>query len=206
RLYRSGELAEEGFPLDDVSERLKDPSALVWLNVLAHQQDEVNRIHDELGLHKLAVEDALQPHERSKLDRYAGHLFLSCFSVMLDAHSGQLKRATVSAFIVPNALVTVCDEDFDIDQVVARWDAEAGLARLGVGFLVHGLLDYVVDTHLGAAEALDEQLECLEDILFEDRPSDRELQRRTFELRKSLVRMRRGILPMREAVLSLQRR
>jgi magnesium transporter len=97
-------------------------------------------------------------------------------------------------------------ENFDIDAVVQRWDAEAELSRYGVGFLVHGLIDYVVDTHLSAAERLDDELEGLEDMLFDDRPTDREVQRRTYELRKSLVRMRRVSLPMREAVLSLQRR
>jgi magnesium transporter len=75
-----------------------------------------------------------------------------------------------------------------------------------VGFLVHGLIDYVVDTHLSAAERLDDELEGLEDMLFDDRPTDREVQWRTYELRKSLVHMRRVSLPMQEAVLSLQRR
>ena len=183
RMYRNGELVEEGFPLDEVSERLKDPAALVWLGVHAHQRDEVNHIHEELGIHELAVEDALEPHERPKLDRYATHLFLNCFSVNLDATSGQLAKAEVSAFIVRNALVTVVDEDFDIDAVVARWDAESQLNSYGVGFLVHGLLDYVIDTHLTAAERLDDQLEGLEDMLVEEKPTDRELQRRTYEQR-----------------------
>jgi magnesium transporter len=205
-MYRNGELVEEGFPLADVSERLKDPSAVVWLGVHAHQRDEVNRIHEELGIHELAVEDALEPHERPKLDRYATHLFLNCFSVHLDAASGELSKAEVSAFIVRNALVTVTDEEFDIDAVVARWDTETQLSQYGVGFLLHGLLDYVIDTHLTASERLDDQLEGLEDMLFEDRPTDREMQRRTYELRKSLVKMRRVCLPMREAILSLQRR
>jgi magnesium transporter len=206
RLYRNGELVKEGFPLEDVSEYLKDQSALVWLDVHTHQLDEVNRIDEELGLHHLAVEDALQEHERSKLDKYASHLFLSCFAVTLDCDSGQLRRSGISGFIVPNALVTVSDEDFDIDEVITRWDDERELARYGVGFLVYGLIDYVVDTLLTATEALDEQLETLEDIVFEDRPADRELQRRTFELRKSLARIRRIGLPLREAVLALQRR
>jgi magnesium transporter len=205
RLYRNGELVEEGFPLADVSERLKEPGALVWLEVRSTQREEIDAIHEELGLHQLAVEDALQPHERPKLDRYASHLFLNCFALSLDKESGQIAMAGVSAFVVPNALVTISDEDFPIDEVVARWDAEPELSRYGVGYLVHGLVDYVVDSHLDTAESLDGQLEALEDLLFDDRPTDREMQRRTFELRKSLVRMRRVVAPMRELVLGLMR-
>jgi len=205
RLYRDGKLAEKGFPVADVSERIKDPSALVWLDVKASKPNEVDAIHRELGLHRLAVEDALQNHERPKLHQYSGHLFLSCFAAGLDTRTGQIKLSGVSGFVVPNALVTISDDDFPIDEVVERWDAEADLSRYGVGFLVHGLLDYVVDTHLSVAEALDDQLEGLEDLLFDDRPADREMQRRTYELRKSLVRLRRVVIPMREAVLALQR-
>src|SRR4051794_40586503 len=107
RLYRDGELVEENFALADVSERLKQPGALVWLDVKSTQPDEVNAIDEELGLHRLAVEDALQPHERPKLDRYSGHLFLNCFSIGFDTPSGQIELAGVSAFVVANALVTV---------------------------------------------------------------------------------------------------
>ena len=90
--------------------------------------------------------------------------------------------------------------------MTARWDGSPDLAKYGVGFLLHGLLDYVVDTHFDAVQTLDVQIEALQDRLFEDNPRDRLMQRRTFELRKSLVQLRRVVLPMREVVNSLLRR
>ena len=89
---------------------------------------------------------------------------------------------------------------------MARWDDDVDLARHGVGALLHGLLDFVVDGHFEAVESLDDQIEQLEDLLFDDRPHDRDVQRRTFELRKSLVKLRRVVLPMREVVNTLMRR
>jgi magnesium transporter len=71
---------------------------------------------------------------------------------------------------------------------------------------VHGLLDYVVDGHFDAVQSLDDQIEQLEDLLFDDRPHDRDVQRRSFELRKSLVHLRRVVLPMREVLNTLMRR
>ncbi|MGH3672062.1 MAG: magnesium transporter CorA family protein, partial [Pseudonocardiaceae bacterium] len=67
-------------------------------------------------------------------------------------------------------------------------------------------LDYVVDGHFAAVQTLDEEIETLEDLLFDDKRSDLSVQRRSFELRKSLVRLRRVVLPMREVVNSLLRR
>ena len=84
--------------------------------------------------------------------------------------------------------------------------ATSDLTTHGVGALVHALLDFVVDGHFDAVESLDNEIEQLEDLLFDDRPHDRDVQRRSFELRKSLVRLRRVVLPMREVVNTLMRR
>jgi magnesium transporter len=97
-------------------------------------------------------------------------------------------------------------EEFDIAGVVARWDASPDLAKHGVAFLLHGLLDYVVDGHFAAVQALDDEIETLEDLLFDDKRHEVAVQRRSFELRKSLVGLRRVVLPMREVVNSLMRR
>jgi len=119
----------------------------------------------------------------------------------------QLRPHEVSLFITTNALVTVrAEEGFDIDAVVVRWDAMSQLAKSGVGFLLHGLLDYVVDTHFDAAQQLDTEIDSLEDALFDEQGGDVQLQRRTFEVRKSLVDFRRLVLPMREVVNALLRR
>jgi magnesium transporter len=153
------------------------------------------------------VEDAVHEHQRPKLDRYTSHLFVTAYAVGLDEGTGQLAMHEVAAFITANALVTVRkSEGFAIDQVVERWDQSADLAKYGVGFLLYGLLDYVVDSHFDAVQSLDTQIEALEDQLFDDTAKDRGMQRRTFELRKSLVALRRVVLPMREVVNSLLRR
>lgn len=207
RLYRNGTLEAEGFPVADVSEHVKDPSAVVWFDMCAPTEEDLHAISEELGLHALAVEDALQHRQRPKLDVYDTHMFLSVYAARFDADSGRVTVAPAAAFITKNALVTVRQSaDFSIDEVIRRWDEGAGLAGHGVAFLLHGLLDYVVDSHFETVEAMDEQVEDLEDTVFGDRPVGREDQRRTFELRKGLVTLRRVVMPMREAVNTLLRR
>jgi magnesium transporter len=179
----------------------------VWLDLCAPDLEELRLAAEELGLHRLAVEDAAQGGQRPKLDRYDGHDFLSAYSVRLDVDSGRLVTDEIHAFITPRALVTVRrDDGFPLEPLLNRWDEEVELTRYGVGALLHGLLDLVVDGHFDAVEALDDQIEQLEDLLFDDRPHDRSVQRRSFELRKSLVQLRRVVLPMREVVNTLMRR
>ncbi|MGB9278590.1 MAG: magnesium transporter CorA family protein, partial [Pseudonocardiaceae bacterium] len=188
-------------------EHITQPGVTVWLDMCAPDAADLITISEELQLHRLAVEDAGQERQRPKLDRYDSHLFVTAYAVELDLTTGELETYEVAVFVTHNALVTVRKSDrFDIDGVVARWDASPDLAKHGVAFLLHGLLDYVVDGHFAAVQTLDEEIETLEDLLFDDRRSDLSVQRRSFELRKSLVRLRRVVLPMREVVNSVMRR
>ena len=207
RLYRAGVLEAEDFPLADVSDHVQDPAAVVWIDLCEPGSGDLERVADELDLHDLAVEDATETRQRPKLDRYATHLFLSVYQVRLDAGTGRLELAEVAVFVTPQALVTFRrTPSFDIEAVVARWDASPDLLKHGTSFLLHGLLDHVVDSHFEAVTALDDAMEGLEDMLFEDRPKSAQVQRRSFEMRKSLVLLRRVVLPMREVVNALLRR
>ena len=207
RLYRNGVREAEDFPVADVSDHLADPTAVVWLDMCAPTAEDLATISEELSLHRLAVEDAVHDHQRPKIDRYDTHGFLNAYAVNLNIESGELETTEVAAFITEHALVTVRkNEDFDINAVVKRWDEANDLAKSGVGFLVHGLLDYVVDSHFAAVQSLDEEIEALEDMVFDDRVDHSSMQHRSLRLRKSLVRMRRVVLPMREVVNALMRR
>ncbi|HEX4428714.1 MAG TPA: magnesium transporter CorA family protein [Frankiaceae bacterium] len=206
RAWRDGKVVAEGFPVADVSDHV-EAGETVWLDLCAPMKSELHIIADELKLHTLSIEDAVSSHQRAKLDRYADYLFLNAYDVALDVESGQLQTSEMSAFITKFALVTVQDDArFDVDALIDRWDSSPDLAGQGVAFLLHGLLDLLVDNHFAAVQSLDDGIEELEDLLFDDRPRGPEVQRRSFELRKSLVLLRRVVLPMREVVNTLLRR
>src|SRR5215208_4976707 len=207
RLYRQGMLEAKDFPAAQISDFLEQPDTVVWLDLCEPDQQDLGIVSEEFGLHPLAVEDAIQQHERPKLDRYQDHYFLTAYAVGLEPTTGRLTTSELAAFATPRALITVRKGPrFDIDGVVARWDGSADLAGHGVGFLLWGLLDIVVDGHFATVQQLDEAMEGLEDLLFDERPHGAEVQRRSFALRKSLVVLRRVVLPMREVVNSLLRR
>ena len=207
RLYRDGQLELEGFPVADISDYLDDRTVTIWLDLRRPSHDDLAVLIEEFGLHPLAVEDAGLERQRPKVDRYRSPLFLTAYAAKLDAATGELATSELSAFIMPQALITVRNDDgLDIGAVVDRWDASSDLAKFGVGYLLHGLLDYIVDGHFAAVQGMDDAAEALEDTLFADNPQSMEVQRRSFELRKSLVLLRRIVIPMREVVNSLMRR
>ncbi|GII62364.1 magnesium transporter CorA [Sphaerisporangium krabiense] len=186
---------------------MQDPSATVWFDLCSPPPEHLNVISEELGLHPLAVEDVLHPHQRPKLDVYESHLFIVAYSARLGHEPGDLDFCELAIFVTRNALVTVrSSEGFDIDQVAAQWDKSPGLAKHGVSYLLYTLLDRIVDGHYDIAQALNDRVEALEDVLFADRPGNgRALQRRVFDLRRTTVRFRRVVVPMREVVNGLMR-
>jgi magnesium transporter len=208
RLYRNGTCLLHDFPVADISEHLTDAASVVWLDLCRPTAGDFDMINQEFGLHELAVEDAVGESQRPKLDRYATHLFLSAYAVTLDAEDTRLDVSEIAVFVTDQALITVRKDDrFDITPVLARWDASPDLAGHGVGFLLYGLLDHLVDGHFTAVQRLDEGIEELEDLLFDERRAQiQAVQRRSFQLRKNLVVLRRVVLPMREVLNTLLRR
>jgi magnesium transporter len=205
RVYQKGVLKDEGFPVADVSEHLADPDTVVWVDLCAPSPDDLHELASELGLHELAVEDALEAHQRPKLDHYPTHLFLSCHLVAM--HDGELTVHEIDTFVNPRWLITVRKSDAcDIQGVVAHWDRSPDLAVYGVSYLLYGLLDTVSDSYFDVVSEFDDFYEAVSSQLFEDRPIDPAGQRNRFEMRQSLVKVHRLVTGLREAVGSLLRR
>ena len=145
----------------------------IWLDLRDPDRNDLAVLSEEFGLHPLAIEDAVHEHQRPKLDRYRSHLFLTVYGARLDVDSGKLATSELTAFVTPQALITVRKDDgLDIGAVVERWDASPDLAGFSVGFLLYGLLDYVVDGHFETVQSMHEAVESLEDQLFADDPQD----------------------------------
>lgn len=210
RRYRGGVLVDQGFPAEKIRELLaEDDSSTFWLDLHDPDSNDLQVLVAEFGLHPLAVEDAVHDRQRPKVDRYPSHLFLNVYAVQVTGDPPRLQTAEISVFVTPRALITVRKSDFDVDTLVARWDLEAGIPGgpedgHTVGYLLHGLLDAVVDGHYDAIEVLEDRAEDLEDALFEPN-SGMDIRRQGFELRRALGQLRRVVAPMPEVVARLMR-
>jgi magnesium transporter len=211
RLWRNGKLESEDFDFERISDHLAQDGCLVWVDICDPDPDRLNALAAELSLDPHAVEDAVASAERAKATRYATHTFLTAYAVTAkprDTAGGPrsdsescLSISRVSAFIFRRGIVTVrLDDRFKIDEVVRRWEENSDFLQYGSGALVHGLLDVIVDGHFEAVQILDDQIEALEDQLFDDNAISKDVQRRTYRVRKDLVDLRRIVLPMREVV------
>ncbi|MDT7792781.1 MAG: magnesium transporter [Mycobacterium sp.] len=208
RVWRDGKPQDE-FDFSSISDYLAEEDALVWCDIYDPDHAILKDLAEELSLNTWAVEDAIAESERTKAVVYRTHTFFTVYSVATrkpaDETQSMLDIHRISGFVLPRGLITVrLSPHFDMDAVSQRFD-ELGGQEYGVGSLVHGLLDVVVDGHFEAVQVLDDGIEAVEGDLFENK-SQKGLQRKTFRLRKDLVELRRVVLPMREVVSSIQHR
>ncbi|MET0417336.1 MAG: magnesium transporter CorA family protein [Actinoplanes sp.] len=204
RLYENGKVVAENFDADRVPAMLHDhPDGVLWLDLDDPELADLESVGEQFQLHPLAIEDAVQDHERPKLDRYRGHLFVNVYAVNLAIDDGKshLSKTEISAFVTDRALITVRKSASDTDQLVERWDADADLgASGGVAFLLYGLLDVVVDGHYAATLQLDAAMDGVEDVLLGEGEAPRSARMRGVELRKLTAALRRAVTPMPELV------
>lgn len=220
--WRDGRRVEDCTDIDRLDELLHQPDLLVHLDLLldgVHDQADLHALAKELGFADVSVEDVLAPSERVKIQRRAGYFFLTTYATSLpidpqalvfdtgpEAVESRLHLTRVSTFILRNGLVTVrSDDGFTTDEVVERWEADPELLKVGVGAMMHGLLDAIVDGHFEVIQQLDDSMEALEDVLFAEGNHVTQVQRSSYRMRKELVQLRRAVLPMREVVNTLTR-
>ena len=201
RQYRAGVLLEKDFTLEQLREHIRNKDDAAWIDIQDPTPEQMKLIADELDLHELAVADSLSGRQRAKLDHYDSHLFINLYQGTYHHETSTLNLSEVAIFVTKRAVVTVRKGDgFDIAAVQSRWDESSELAKYGVAFLLWGILDVVIDGYFDVIQTLDDELEQLEDILFDSKLRDSIIQRRSYALRKALVLLRRAAIPMREVI------
>ncbi|MFD0521203.1 magnesium transporter CorA family protein [Paractinoplanes durhamensis] len=210
RLYEHGRVIAEDFPADQVHEKLAaHPQAVLWLDLYRPSAADLAAVAEEFHLHPLAVEDAAEEHERPKLDHYPEHLFLNVYAVDVstDPAYPPFGKTEISAFVTDRALITVRKAPSDTARFIERWESDAELVESGgVAFLLHGLLDVVVDGHISATQELDVAMDGVEDVLLEEGGAPRDVRMRGLRLRKTVAALRRAVAPMPELVASAMRK
>lgn len=193
---------------DEISDLLQRPETVVWADVLHPTAQDLALIQGEFALHPLAVEDASKHGQRPKLEMYDNHGFLVAYA----STAADRKLNEVDIFVGANWLVTVHEHNasgahFDITAVRERCVRNTN-NRATVAFLLYTVLDEIVDTYFGAVETIGDQIDDIEERIFNDTDpvrDERPMQREMLDVRKSLLTFRRKVVPLREVLLQLLR-
>jgi len=176
---------------------------VTWVNVEGlGDATTISQIGELFGLHRLALEDVVNVHQRAKVEEYSDHLFIVA---RMPRHEPHLDSEQVSIFLGKDFIVTFLEDPGDcFEQVRQRLRAGQGLGRAGgPDYLAYALIDAVVDAYFPVLEKYGERLDALEDemLLHPNPHTVGELH-----VAKGALRAARRVLwPQREALSTLVR-
>ena len=176
-----------------------------WIDVEAPTAEEVAWLGETFSFHPLALEDCLHLDQRPKLEDYPNSLFVVVHSFTTgDGDCTAVELHELHAFLAKDLLVTVhTDRIPACDAVKARLQREPQLLVRGPDLLLHAFCDGITDAHLPLVDRLHEEIEALEEKVFEG-PDPRTLER-IFAVKRSLLTLRRTLAPAREVYVALSR-
>jgi magnesium transporter len=186
---------------DEISEYVKRPECFVWVALKDATEAEIDEMAAEFGLHPLAVEDAKHGHQRPKIEEYGDSLFAVLQTLQLrgeEMHTGE-----VAVFVGKNYILSVRREtEPGFAAVRARAESEPELLRNGSGFVFYALMDNIVDRYFPIVDALEVELEKIEDRIF-GADSPRANIQHLYGLKHQLMVMRHAVEPLIEAIHKL---
>jgi magnesium transporter len=179
---------------------------LLWLDVAGlHDAELLAEVGQAFGLHPLAMEDVLNTEQRPKFEDYGDYLFVVLKRLRYDRPSGRLDADQISLVLGKDFVLSFQEAEAGLFEPVRQRlrSARSRLRKAGPDYLLHALIDCVVDDYFAVLETLGEEIEALE-LQILDRPSPVAM-RTLHRLKRELVAMRRSVWPLREVIGGLDR-
>ncbi|MRR11624.1 magnesium/cobalt transporter CorA [bacterium] len=183
-------------PISGISSALAHPDWFLWIGLYEPSEELLKSVQDALGLHDLAVEDAHTAHQRTKLDTYDDSLFLVLRTVRLEDAPRRLEFGETHVFVSTRYLVSVRHGSLKSHLGVrARCEAVPAQLARGSGFVLHALMDFIVDQYFPVVEVLEKELHALEQEIFAGRFRSA-ITSRLYRLMRDLVSIKRAVSPL----------
>jgi magnesium transporter len=193
-IYVDGRRTSDPSSLDQTFEEMSDRGGMAWIGLYRPGEPELRDIEREFGLHPLALEDALNGHQRPKLDRYDDAVFTVLRPARYVDSTEELEFGEVHVFTGPDFVVTVRHaESPDLGRVRRRLEADPELLARGPMAVLYGIVDEVVDQYEPVVAGLENDIDEIEDQLFANDPA---VARRIFGLTREVVDFQRAVGPL----------
>ena len=201
-LYSHGKRVRE-VAIDERVDCPGDKSQFVWIGVVDPTAEELRALQAAYGLHPLAIEDAEKGAQLPKLDVYGDQLFVVARTAAL--HEGRISYGETAIFVGHSHLISVRHGSSRGHAALrAQLEASPQLLAQGVDYVLHAILDFVVDGSLPLVEAVEDEVLAMERKTVDQFLSRGEINR-IFEIRRELIRFQRVLGPAGEVAAKLIR-
>lgn len=195
RVYRDGKVLVN-LDLAKPIPHIEKPEDFIWIGLHEPDDGALKRIQEHFGLHPLAVEDALDPRHLPKMESYGDHLFLVSRTAHLQGD--KIEYGNTAIFVGRQFIITVRHgSDRAHTPLRSQLEATPWLLKHGPDYVLHAVLDFVVDGYFPVVDGLEEKVLAMEDNAIDAFLNPAETSR-LFTMRRELFRLQRILGPMED--------
>lgn len=202
-IYLDGVRQENPHSFGSIMHRLAQPDkAVAWVGLAKASPAQIQQVGEIFHLHHLAVDDAINAHQRPKLERYDDTLFVVLRPATYHDDTETVHLGEIHLFIGPDFVVTVRPSDEpELGPVRRRMDEDPHLMALGPDAVLYAVLDFVVDGYGPVLEGLETDIDEIEEQVFESDPA---VSRRIYELSREVLALQRATKPLLDILEALR--
>ncbi len=196
-VYVDGRRTANPVSLEETCETARERGGLAWVDLYWPEPGEIHAVAEEFSLHRLAVEDAVNAHQRSKIEQYDDVLFVVLHPARLVREGpgpAVAEFGEVHAFVGPDFVVTIRRAQTpDLTAMRTQLEGDPELLRHGPAAILTTLLDQVVNTYRAVIADLRSDIDEIEDKLFSRDP---EVSLRIYDASREVLALQRATHPV----------
>jgi magnesium transporter len=195
-IYREGQRIASPDSIQAAAEAIeREPEAFCWLGLHAPEPGELDTVARAFDLHELAVEDAVEAHQRPKLERYGEMVFMVLKTLWYDDARSEVGAGEILVFVGKNYVVTVRHgTGSELRETRAELEQRASVLGHGPAAVLYAICDHVVDEYSEIAAELEIDVDDIEQSVFStERTSD---ARAIYRLKRQVLLCRKAVLPL----------
>ncbi len=200
-IYVDGRRTETPDALEETYEACRKRGGLAWIGLYEPDEEEFSTVAGEFELHSLTVEDAIEAHQRPKLERYGDTTFVVLKPARYVDETETVEFGEIHVFVGSDFVITVRHGKASaLDGVRERLESEPDLLRRGSVAVLYAIMDEVVDDYAPVVEGLENDIDEIETEVFGGKP---EVSRRIYQLSREVIQFQRATKPLTGSLSSL---
>jgi magnesium transporter len=195
-LYEKGHRRLGGFSIQQAASSCHDPDAFVWLGLYEPSEGEFEEVRLAFALHELAVEDAINAHQRPKLEVYGETLFVVLKTARYVDPEEVVEFGEIQVFVGEGFAVVVRHGEASALAGARRSIEERpDLLALGPGAVLYAVVDHVVDDYAPVVAGLEDDIRSVEYDVFSENEKHNPVER-IYKLKREVLETHQAIVPL----------
>lgn len=188
--YNGEDHVEEGFSAEKLPELLANKETLIWIDIEQPTNEDNRILSDVFRFHPLTIEDSVETRNHPKVESYNNYLFLIVHGVTMETNSTNFITRELDIYLGANYVLTYHHESFrSINAVKSQVRSNTFQCERGADYLLHQILDKLVDLYIPVVDDYEMALNDLEDRIFQMKKGSNKVLQEVMDLKRSVARL-----------------